>query len=100
DRVRPAESAERGSINLTRGSQTGPTLDDGQKGPRVLGKIDLRPKAPPARPASPGSRTAAGAPSARPGLTGRFAAQAQQPQAPDAMAQLPPDQVAKPGGGR
>jgi translation initiation factor IF-2 len=100
DRVRPVESAERGSINLTRGSQAGPTLDDGQKGPRVLGKIDLRPKAPPARPASPGSRTAAGAPSARPGLTGRFAAQAQQPQAPDAMAQLPPDQVAKPGGGR
>lgn len=26
DRVRPAETAERGSINLTRGSQTGPTL--------------------------------------------------------------------------
>ncbi len=99
DRVRPAESAERGSINLTRGSQTGPTLDDGQKGPRVLGKIDLRPKAPPPRPASPGSRTAAGAPSARPGLTGRFAPQQQQ-QPADAMPQLPPDQVAKPGGGR
>ena len=100
DRVRPAESAERGSINLTRGSQTGPTLDDGQKGPRVLGKIDLRLKAPPARPASPGSRTAAGAPSARPGLTGRFAPQQQQPQSAEAMPQLPPDQVAKPGGGR
>jgi translation initiation factor IF-2 len=100
DRVRPAESAERGSINLTRGSQTGPTLDDGQKGPRVLGKIDLRVKAPPARPASPGSRTAAGAPSARPGLTGRFAPQQQQPQPAEAMPQLPPDQVAKPGGGR
>ncbi|HZC45058.1 MAG TPA: hypothetical protein VE243_01210, partial [Candidatus Acidoferrum sp.] len=55
DRVRPAaaESGDRGSINLTRGSQTGPTLDDGQKGPKVLGKIDLRPKAPPPRPASP-----------------------------------------------
>jgi len=100
DRVRPAESAERGSINLTRGSQTGPTLDDGQKGPRVLGKIDLRVKAPPARPASPGSRTAAGAPSARPGLTGRFAPQQQQAQPAEAMPQLPPDQVAKPGGGR
>jgi len=100
DRVRPAESAERGSINLTRGFQTGPTLDDGQKGPRVLGKIDLRLKAPPARPASPGSRTAAGAPSARPGLTGRFAPQQQQPQSAEAMPQLPPDQVAKPGGGR
>ena len=82
DRVRPAETTERGSINLTRGSQTGPTLDDGQKGPKVLGKIDLRPKAPPPRPASPGSRTAAGAPSARPGLTGRFAPQ-QQPAQPD-----------------
>ena len=100
DRVRPGESAERGSINLTRGSQTGPTLDDGQKGPRVLGKIDLRPKAPPPHPASPGSRTAAGAPSARPGLTGRFAPQQQQPQPSEAMPQLPPDQVAKPGGGR
>jgi translation initiation factor IF-2 len=99
DRVRPGEAAERGSINLTRGSQTGPTLDDGQKGPKVLGKIDLRPKASPARPASPGSRAAAGAPSARPGLTGRFAPQ-QQPQAADGMPQLPPDQTAKPGGGR
>ncbi len=37
--------------------QTGPTLDDGQKGPRVLGKIDLRPKAPPPRPASPEATT-------------------------------------------
>ena len=100
DRVRPAETTERGSINLTRGSQTGPTLDDGQKGPKVLGKIDLRPKAPPPRPASPGSRTAAGAPSARPGLTGRFAPQQQQPAQPaDGGPQLTPDQLAanKPG---
>src|SRR5271168_92100 len=101
DRVRPAETADRGSINLTRGSQTGPTLDDGQKGPKVLGKIDLRPKAPPPRPASPGTRTAAGAPSARPGLTGRFAPQQQPPAQPaDGMPQLTPDQLAKPGGGR
>ncbi len=100
DRVRPAETAERGSINLTRGSQTGPTLDDGQKGPKVLGKIDLRPKAPAPRPASPGSRTAAGAPSARPGLTGRFAPQQQPAQPAEGMPQLPPDQIAKPGGGR
>src|SRR5580658_3764707 len=100
DRVRPAETTERGSINLTRGSQTGPTLDDGQKGPKVLGKIDLRPKAPPPRPASPGSRTAAGAPSARPGLTGRFAPQPQPAQPADGMPQVPPDQLAKPGGGR
>jgi translation initiation factor IF-2 len=100
DRVRPAEAAERGSINLTRGSQTGPTLDDGQKGPKVLGKIDLRPKAPAPRPAAPGSRAAAGAPSARPGLTGRFAPQQQPAQPADGMPQLPPDQTAKPGGGR
>jgi translation initiation factor IF-2 len=102
DRVRPAETTERGSINLTRGSQTGPTLDDGQKGPKVLGKIDLRPKAPPPRPASPGTRTAAGAPSARPGLTGRFAPQPQPAQPADGAPQLTPDQLAanKPGGGR
>jgi translation initiation factor IF-2 len=102
DRVRPAETTERGSINLTRGSQTGPTLDDGQKGPKVLGKIDLRPKAPPPRPASPGSRTAAGAPSARPGLTGRFAPQQQPAQPTDGAPQLTPDQLAanKPGAGR
>ncbi|MGH7925313.1 MAG: translation initiation factor IF-2, partial [Candidatus Binatus sp.] len=100
DRVRPTEAADRGSINLTRGSQTGPTLDDGQKGPKVLGKIDLRTKAPPPRPASPGSRAAAGAPSARPGLTGRFAPQQQPSQPADGAPQLPPDQLAKPGGGR
>ena len=100
DRVRPAEAAQRGSINLTRGSQAGPTLDDGQMGPKVLGKIDLRPKAP-ARPASPASRTTAGAPAARPGLTGRFAPQQpQQPTPADGMPQLPPDQATKPGGGR
>ena len=102
DRARPADGAQRGSINLTRGSQSGPTLDDGQMGPKVLGKIDLRPKAPPARPASPSSRTAAGAPTARPGLTGRFAPQPQnqQPGPADGMPQVPPDQATKPGGGR
>src|SRR5713226_7002828 len=102
DRAPAAEPAQRGSINLTRGSQSGPTLDDGQMGPKVLGKIDLRPKAPPARPASPSSRTAAGAPTARPGLTGRFAPQPQnqQPSPADGMPQVPPDQATKPGGGR
>src|ERR1700685_918075 len=96
DRVRPAETTERGSSHLTRGPQPAPTLDDGQKGPKVLGKIDLRPKAPPPRPASPGTRSAAGAPSARPGLTGRFAPQPQPAQPADGMPQVPPDQLAKP----
>ncbi len=101
DRVRAAEAPQRGSINLTRGSQSGPTLDDGQMGPKVLGKIDLRPKAAPARPGAPASRTAAGAPAARPGLTGRFAPQPQQQPGPaDGMPQVPPDQATKPGGGR
>ncbi|MDB5108147.1 MAG: hypothetical protein JWM69_1088, partial [Candidatus Binatus sp.] len=102
DRVRPPEVAQRGTINLTRGSQSGPTLDDGQKGPKVLGKIDLKPKAV-VRPAAAPTRPGAGAPAAtRPGLTGRFATQ-QQPQAPaDGVIpqQIPPDQAAKPGGGR
>jgi len=98
DRVRAVETG-RGAINLTRGSQLGPTLDDGQKGPKVLGRIDLRPKAV-VRPATPASRPG-GAPASRPGLTGRFAPQQQTPQTPaDGMPQLPPDQAAKPGGGR
>ncbi|MDO8434174.1 MAG: translation initiation factor IF-2 [Candidatus Binatus sp.] len=99
DRVRTAELPARSTINLTRGSQSGPTLDDGQKGPKVLGRIDLRPKAP-VRPAMAPSRPG-GPPASRPGLTGRFATQQQAPQAPaDGMPQLPPDQAAKPGGGR
>jgi translation initiation factor IF-2 len=99
DRVRATETTARSAINLTRGSQSGPTLDDGQKGPKVLGKIDLRPKAP-VRPATPASRPG-GPPVSRPGLTGRFATQQQTPQAPaDGMPQLPPDQTTKPGGGR
>ncbi|HEV2171357.1 MAG TPA: translation initiation factor IF-2 N-terminal domain-containing protein, partial [Candidatus Binatus sp.] len=98
DRARPVEAGDRGSINLTRGSQTGPTLDDGLKGPKVLGKIDLRPKAPPPRPASPASRSPGSAPSSRPALTGRFAPQPQQAPA-DGMPQLPPDQLAKSGAG-
>src|ERR1700687_4332346 len=102
DRARPADGAQRGSINLTRGSQSGPTLDDGQMGPKGLGKIDLRPKAPPARPAPQSSRPAAVAPPRRPALTGRFAPQPQnqQPGPADGMPQVPPDQATKPGGGR
>src|SRR5258708_4864593 len=65
DRARAAEAGQRGSINLTRGSQSGPTLDDRQMGPKVLGKIDLRPKAP-ARPPSPAAPTPPGAPPTRP----------------------------------
>ena len=50
--------SERGTIDLTRGAHpSAPTLDDGQRGPKVLGKIDLKAKpAPPPRPAAPAVR--------------------------------------------
>ncbi len=47
--VRPI--SQRGTIDLTRGAHpSAPTLDDGQRGPKVLGKIDLKAKPPPPRP--------------------------------------------------
>ncbi len=92
--TRPSvQVGDRGSINLTKGVQGGPTLDDGQRGPKVLGKIDLRPKAP-VRPASQPMRP--GQPT-RPGGGGpsRFGATPQQPQPPDPGAQ--PADTGKPG---
>jgi translation initiation factor IF-2 len=81
--------ADRSSINLTKTSGQAPSLDDGQRGPKVLGKIDLtkrpapRPAAPPTRPGQP----------PRPGAPGRFGA----PSAPPpAELPTPPDQQ-KPG---
>ena len=75
-----------------------PTLDDGPRGPKVLGKIDLRkPAAPPARPTTaPGARP--GAPAPRPTTTGRF----NQPSAPAGPPEGfgPPSENAKPGAAR
>jgi len=91
-----AESAESGrTINLTGTAHAAaPSLDDGQRGPKVLGKIDLRKPAPTARPT--------GAPS-RPGGPPRPAA----PRFPGASAQPPqegfgppPPDSAKPGAAR
>jgi translation initiation factor IF-2 len=66
------------SINLTRGASGQPSLDDGQRGPKVLGKIDLRPRTPvrpappqrpgqPPRPSTPGRVPSAGAGAPTPG---------------------------------
>jgi translation initiation factor IF-2 len=90
----PEETALGGAINLTRGAHpAAPTLDDGQQGPKVLGKIDLRAK-PPVRPAAqprPGGIS-------RPAQAGRFAPAPSAPPS-DGMPPIPPDQ-AKPGAGR
>jgi translation initiation factor IF-2 len=86
-------SIHRETINLTKSSAQGPSLDDGQKGPKVLGKIDLRPKTP-VRPAAPAARP--GVPS-RPSPGGRYTPPSQPQMPPDGP--LPPDQQAKPGAG-
>ena len=86
-------SIQREAINLTKGAQQGPSLDDGQRGPKVLGKIDLRPKTP-VRPATPPGRPAT---PARP--TGRFAPPSQPQTPPQDGMPVPPDQQAKPGAG-
>jgi translation initiation factor IF-2 len=73
---RPAGKAgARGSaIDLTKGAHpSAPSLDDGQRAPKVLGKIDLRaktaprPSAPAARAAGAGRAATGRAPSAAPG---------------------------------
>jgi translation initiation factor IF-2 len=81
------------TINLTGSAHSAaPSLDDGQRGPRVLGKIELPKPAP--RPSAPVTRP--GAP-ARPGQPSRFAPAAPAAQ-PDQGAMPPPgDGAAKPG---
>ena len=81
------------TINLTSSAHAAaPSLDDGQRGPRVLGKIELPKPAP--RPSAPVTRP--GAPP-RPGQPSRFAPAAPAPQ-PDQGAMPPPgDAAAKPG---
>ena len=79
----PSVNGERRTVNLTKtGSHpAAPSLDDGQRGPKVLGKIDLRAKVAPPKPAAPTGRTMG--PGGRPGQpAGRPQAGApQQPQA-------------------
>jgi translation initiation factor IF-2 len=89
-------NGERRTLNLTKtGSHpAAPSLDDGQRGPKVLGKIDLRAKVVPAKPAAPTGRTMG--PGGRPGQpAGRPQAGApQQPQEPNGP---PPEPSNKPG---
>ncbi len=69
---RPQEPGR--AINLTSAAHAAaPTLDDGPRGPKVLGKIDLRKPAPAPRPAAPTGQRAGAAvrpPERRPGLPG------------------------------
>ncbi|HVA41188.1 MAG TPA: translation initiation factor IF-2 [Candidatus Binataceae bacterium] len=90
--VRPQAAGR--TINLTGSAHAAaPSLDDGQRGPRVLGKIELPKPAP--RPSAPVTRP--GAPP-RPGQPSRFAPAAPAPQQPDQGAMPPPgDAAAKPG---
>jgi len=89
-------NGERRTLNLTKtGSHpAAPSLDDGQRGPKVLGKIDLRAKVVPAKPAAPTGRTMG--PGGRPGQpAGRPQAGAPQPQQqPEGP---PPEPSNKPG---
>jgi translation initiation factor IF-2 len=89
------------TINFTSSAHaSAPSLDDGPRGPKVLGKIDLRKPAappPPARPTTtPGARP--GGPPPRPMTTGRF----NQPAAPAGPPEGfgPPSENAKPGAAR
>ncbi|HXW82795.1 MAG TPA: translation initiation factor IF-2, partial [Candidatus Binataceae bacterium] len=85
-----AQLSRSGAINLTKSSSSAPSLDDGQRGPKVLGKIDLRAK-PPARPAAPPPRPGQ---APRPMGPSRFGAPAPaEPQQPLG----PPSENAKPG---
>ena len=81
------------TINLTGSAHdAAPSLDDGQRGPRVLGKIELPKPAP--RPSAPVTRPSA---PTRPGQPSRFAPAPPPPQ-PDQGAMPPPgDASAKPG---
>ena len=77
-----------GTINLTKSASTAPSLDDGQRGPKVLGRIDLRAK--PAMPARPSGPIGRPGPGPRPGAPGsRFGGAPSTP---------PPDQPPPPGG--
>jgi hypothetical protein len=90
---RPGEGPAR-TINLTRAEHAGaPALDDGPRGPKVLGKIDLRKPTPPPRPAAP---TGVRAPTPARPAERRFNAPSSAPM-PQNFGPPPPDGVAKPG---
>ena len=87
------------TINFTSSAHaSAPSLDDGPRGPKVLGKIDLRkPAAPPARPTTtPDARP--GGPPPRPTTTGRFSQPASPGTAPEGFG--PPSETGKPGASR
>jgi translation initiation factor IF-2 len=82
------------TINLTgHAHASAPSLDDGPRGPKVLGRIDLRKPAPAPRPATPPAARPGVAP--RPGERSRFGA-TPTPAAPESFVPPPPDS-AKPG---
>ena len=87
-------NGERRTLNLTKtGSHSAaPSLDDGQRGPKVLGKIDLRAKVAPAKPAAPTGRTMGPGRAAQPAGRPQAGAPPQlQPEGP------PPEPSSKPG---
>jgi translation initiation factor IF-2 len=87
---RPEEPGR--TINLTsRAHAAAPSLDDGPRGPKVLGKIDLRKPAPVSRPAAPTGQRPGGAPRAPERRLGSSAATPM----PEAFA--PPPDTSKPG---
>jgi translation initiation factor IF-2 len=89
---RPGEPSR--TINLTSAAHAAaPSLDDGPRGPKVLGKIDLRKPAPAPHPAAPTGVRPGGPP--RPAERSRFGAAPAAP-GPEAFAPPPPDS-AKPG---
>jgi translation initiation factor IF-2 len=89
---RPAEPGK--AINLTsRAHATAPSLDDGPRGPKVLGKIDLRKPAPAPRPTAPTGQRPGGAPRSPERRPGPSVA----PPAPVLDAFAPPPDTSKPG---
>ncbi len=92
-----AESSEPSrAINLTGAAHAAaPSLDDGQRGPKVLGKIDLRKPAPAPRPTGAPSRPAGPPRPAGPRFPGAPAAQPPQ----EGFGPPPPDS-GKPGAAR
>ncbi len=86
-------NGERRTLNLTKtGSHpAAPSLDDGQRGPKVLGKIDLRAKVAPPKPAAPTGRTVGPSRPGQPAGRPQAGAPQAQPEGP------PPEPSNKPG---